>query len=104
MYGKLRLCTKSDLLKLLPSSNQKLESHRFDCKIVDGGALIHILTPKNVTAFSNYADQVFMSFIKRDLLAAKRIDIVWDQYQLDSVKSCTREKTIWDTIPWFVEV
>ena len=43
-YGKLRLCTKSDLLKLLPSSNQKLESHRFDYKIVDGGALIHILT------------------------------------------------------------
>ena len=91
-YGKLRLCTKSDLLKLLTSSNQKLESHRFDCKIVDGAALIHILTPKNVTAFSSYADQVFMSFIKRELLAAKRIDIMWDQYQQDSVKSCTREK------------
>ena len=91
-YGKLRLCTKSDLLKLLPSSNQNLESHRFDCKIVDGGALIHILTPKNVTTFSKYADQVFMSFIKRELLATKRIDIVWDQYQQDSIKSCTREK------------
>ena len=64
VYGKLRLFTKSDLLKLLPSSNQKLESHRFDCKIVDDGALIHILAPKNVTAFSKYADQVVMSFIK----------------------------------------
>ena len=33
-----------------------------------------------------------MSFIKRELLAPKRIDIVWDQYQQDSIKSCTREK------------
>ena len=42
--------------------------------MVDGGALIHILTPKNVTTFSKYADQVFISFIKRELLAAKRIE------------------------------
>ena len=50
--------------------------------------------------FSDYADQVFISYndIQLQLHEAQRIDLAWDTYIPDSVKSSTRQrrrKGIW---------
>ena len=92
-YGKLRLGAKSDLLKLLQDAETKPDDCSFECRIFDGGALIHIFNPKNAgLIFSEYSNQVFLPFLKRELLNAKRVDIVSDRYLPDSLKNCAREK------------
>ena len=92
-FGKLRLGDKSDLLKMLQDTGTKPDDCRFECKIFDGGALIHFLSPKNATLlFSEYSHQIFLPFLERELSTVKRVDVVWDRYLTDSLKNCTREK------------
>ena len=92
-FGMLRLGDKSDLLKMLQDTGTKPHDCRFECKIFDGGALIHFLSPKNATLlFSEYSHQIFLPFLERELSTVKRVDVVWDRYLTDSLKNCTREK------------
>ena len=66
-FGKLRLGTKSDLLKDLQGTDVHLQPDTFDCLVVDGGAIVHILNISYVQTFAEYADKVFLAFIKREL-------------------------------------
>lgn len=51
-----------------------------------------MLNPRTARTFQEYSDTVFMPYITKQLERAKRIDIVWDIYKDDSLKTCTREK------------
>lgn len=75
--GELRLGTMSDLLKLLEDTtvNTQPRQNR-ECKIFDGGALIHMLTPKTDHKFSEYAKMVFLPFLKLELEKTERVDVV----------------------------
>ena len=59
--------------------------------ILDGAATINMLKPIGVKTFQDYATHVFLPFIKTQLRKVTRIDIIWDVYLEDSLKSnaCT---------------
>ena len=60
--------------------------------ILDGAAIVQMLKPIGVTTFEQYAQDIFKQYIMSQLNAVDRVDIVWDTYKVDSLKSSTREK------------
>ena len=63
-----------------------------DAIIIDGAVAVQILPPRTAATFQQYSDTVFKPFLMRKMKSAKRIDIIWDVYRQDSLKSSTREK------------
>ena len=51
-----------------------------------------MLNPKTAKTFQEYADIVFAPYVFSQLATAQRVDIVWDRYIQDSLKSTTRQK------------
>ena len=94
--GKLRLPgKKSDLIECIQSLSQTRTSapSPIDAAIIDGAAAINMLKPTNtVNKFQEYADQVFIPYIRGQLQHVKRVDIKWDEYVPNSLKATTREK------------
>ena len=92
-YGKLHLPSKkSDLLECINPSQDEESPVQFDCKILDGAVTVHSLPTSAVTTFDDYADKIFIPYMKTLLQTASRIDVVWDRYVQDSLKESTREK------------
>ena len=65
-----------------------------DVAIMDGAVLVNILRPSSCKTFSDYASDVFVPYINRELQQACRVDIVWDQYFGNSLKAHTRESRV----------
>ena len=55
--------------------------------IVDGAAIVNMLRPGDVKTFSEYAQQVFLPYIKSQLQQVNRVDVVWDEYFPDSLNT-----------------
>ena len=91
--GEIRFGVKSDLLTCLESlvSSQPTPP-AIDVLVVDGAAAVQMLTPKDCWTFADYAQKVFIPFVLSRLKAVKRVDVVWDQYFPDSLKSAARVK------------
>jgi len=52
-----------------------------------------MLKPTNkVITFQEYADLVFIPYVKGQLQHVQRLDIIWDKYVTNSLKAMTREK------------
>ncbi len=94
--GSLRHCTKSDLVRCLQTTTPDKVvpdcDPVVDAEVLDGSAIIHMLSPKGVrTNFNEYAMSVFMPYIRRRLQNVNRLDIVWDRYIKNSLKQSVRE-------------
>ena len=90
--GKIRLGKKSDLLSVLPAEAEKEAPEAFDVKVLDGAAIVHLLPTNGVSTFNDYASNVFIPYIKKQLETSRRVDVVWDTYVTCSIKESTREK------------
>lgn len=64
----------------------------YDCIVLDGAVIVHILPTTGATTFCEYADEIFIPYLTKQLEQTTRIDIVWDTYLPDSLKEGTREK------------
>ena len=94
--GKIRQGTKSDLVKCLedqitPRENDTA-SPPVQVMILDGAAIVNMLAPGNAKTFSEYSSLVFLPYIISQLQHTSRVDIVWDEYFPESLKSDTRKK------------
>ena len=74
----------------------------FDCKILDGPAVVHFLNTAGSTTFENYADSVFIPYPGDQLLTCSRLDIVWGRYLQYSLKNSIRENNE-QGVSWKVE-
>ena len=84
---------KSNLFKsLITITDTCKDGEIFDCTIYDGGAFIHVLQPKTVTMFKEYAEKLFFPYMKDELHRVDRIDVVWDSYKTQTLKEATRLK------------
>lgn len=93
VYGKLRSSKESDLLPLLAQNDSSSPPDFIDSIMFDGGALVHLLSTTSITTFDQqYADDVFILHILKQLQRCTRVDIVLDTYTTDSIKASTREK------------
>jgi len=63
-----------------------------DCKVLDGPAVVHFLVPGTCGTFEDYAKEIFLPYVVKELDTLSRINIVWDGYKSDSLKNATREK------------
>ena len=91
--GKLRFSAKSDLLvcfeTLVPFVTESPQE--ISAIILDGAAIVQMLKPIGVTTFEQYAQDIFKPYIMSQLNAVDQVDIVWDTYKVDSLKSSTRK-------------
>ena len=63
-----------------------------DADVLVGAAIVHLLPPKDVrTNINDYAEHVFMPYIRQRLQNVKRLDVVWDRYIEKSLKQGMRE-------------
>lgn len=96
--GKLRLGTKSDIVNCLeslvpiPSDIQPGNSliPAVEAVILDGAVIVNMLKPGTARTFSDYASQIFLPYIERQLQQVQRLDVVWDEYFDNSLKTFTR--------------
>ena len=93
-YGRLRKCNKADFFKCLEvQAESEANGPPVTAKVVDGAALVQMTPPGDEKTFGDYAKS-FAAKIMRELrgITLERIDIVFDRYFKDSLKSQTREK------------
>ena len=80
-HGSLRLAeNQSDLLECIEAVIFATTDfpNSTDIPIIDGAAAINVLKPTPaVRTIHNYAEQVFIPYIKGQLQHAKRVDVVW---------------------------
>ena len=93
-YGKLKKGSKADFLKCIENLVEaKLQSPPVTAKILDGAAITQMTPPGSTTTFGQYV-QVFAESILKEFKSdtLRRIDVVFDRYFKDSLKSDSREK------------
>ena len=92
--GELRPAkSKSGIVDcLLPNEDSMpCESPPVDCKVFDGPALANILSPEsNCISFIQFAKEMFISYLKFHTKSVQRLDLVFDRYLEDSLKTGTR--------------
>ena len=94
--GKLRKAkNKSDILACFEDYIPQLECESANsaesAPIVDGAALVHMLSPGPAKTFKDYCTTVLWPHVRRLLQSVQRVDIVFDRYFHNSLKSQTRE-------------
>ncbi len=91
---QLRNGTKSDLLGCLEDLYPTVDSNypTVDAIVIDGAAMVHMLKPGATKTFTEYAEQVVRPYIENKLQNVTRLDVVFDQYFPNSLKSATREQ------------
>ena len=89
-YADLWSGEKSDLLTRLEEVvPAKCEPSAVDCVILDGAPVVNFFKPIGVAIFEDYANQVFKSYIERQLKDFIIIDIVWGEYIPNILKAST---------------
>ena len=77
--SRLREGQKSDLVKCMEkTSTLTAESPEVDVAILDGAVVVQMTSPGAARTFQEYADNVFMAYIMKQLQPVKREDIIWD--------------------------
>ena len=69
---------------------ERNESPAVDAKVFDGPAIVNMLRPNDCKTFADYISSVIQAFIELHLRSATQIDLVFDRYFKDSLKSGTR--------------
>ena len=90
----LRSGNKSDLLvcfeELTEASHDKPVVQSI---VMDGPAIVNMLRPVNCSTFKEYSRKVFLPFISQQFgNVCQRVDIVWNAYVKNSLKSTARSK------------
>ena len=79
-------------LENLASVKVCLSTPRAQVSILDGAGIVNMLRPGAAKTSKSYATDVFVPYILSQLQHVERLDIVWDRYIADSLKSETRSK------------
>ena len=92
--GELRQGTKSDLVRCFDKLASAAESDtpEVDAKILDGSIIVNMLLPKACSTFVDYAKQMFLPYVLRNLQNARYRDIVWDRYIDNSLRRSARQR------------
>ena len=63
-----------------------------EAAISDGAVIVNILKPYNCQTFADYALNVFIPYLSKQLQDVESLDIVWDMYLADSLKNSASTK------------
>ena len=92
-YGKLRKATsKSDFLQCMESLvDVTHDAPDVSMKVIDGAAFVNMNRPKSSTTYGKYCEDELLSKLKFTSQNTKKLDLVFDVYNENSLKSQTRE-------------
>ena len=91
--GKLRQTAKAPLVSCLESFCEATPNEpEVTVVVLDGAAVVHFNPPGSSKTFGEYGENVIAKYVKRWLIKVSRVDLVWDSYIENSLKSSTREK------------
>jgi len=91
----LNLGTKSDLLACLQdASDSQCDALLVGAIIIDGAVIVQMLKPATVKNFDQYASQIFVPFILSQFQKVSRIDLAWDRYIENTLKSAAIEQNV----------
>ncbi|CAB3984221.1 Hypothetical predicted protein [Paramuricea clavata] len=83
--------TKPDLLSCSEKiSPIQAEAPPVDALLLDGAAIVNMLNPGTSRTFEEYSQDVFLPYVKAQLVNVRRVDVVWDTYIEDSLRATTR--------------
>ena len=91
--GHLYHGTKSDLVEELIATtplSMSVAQQNTDAVILDGPAIVHMISPKNGSTVEEYCE-VFISHIQKFFNVSNRIDVVFDIYMQSSLKEGVRK-------------
>jgi hypothetical protein len=98
-FGDLRFGAKSDLLVCLEKHSQSTDDKlndsctpTFNMVALDGAVVVQLLKPGKAKTFASYASDVFQPCIQSQIGKTQRLDLVWDTYKTQSLKSAMRAK------------
>ena len=96
VFGNMRFGTKSDLLPcledLIPQQDRDSCQQEVDIVILDGAAIVNMIKPGTCGTFEDYVSLI-MKYIRHQFKGSvRRVDMVFDIYKPDSLKSSLREK------------
>lgn len=90
--GKHREGTKSDLLICFDKiSKSAANVPEVDMKVIDGAAVVHMLSPGTSKTFLEYATTIFLPYIESQLRTVQILNLVTDVYRPANLKQSTRE-------------
>jgi len=90
--GKMCHGKKSDIIACLQEEITILENQPGTSTIVfDGAAIVQMIKPKTGQTFGEYSVDSFGAYVLNHLRKSTRVDVVFDGYHVDSIKSMTRE-------------
>lgn len=96
--GQLRSTNKSQLAQIVEKGHTKTSLpscnlHEQVCNIIDGMALVHVVgKPAGCKTFGDLADTIIQSVCSNFTGNCTRVDVLFDQYGTQSIKSGTRSK------------
>ena len=83
---------KCDIVDCFIPKEHKHKKHpNVSCAIIDGAALVRKLKPTCSATFGEYIDNELKTNILARFANVDRIDLVFDQYRVDSIKNATRD-------------
>lgn len=92
-FGELRTGTKSELLPCLEKiSSVQVEWPSVKALLLECAAIVNMLSPGPSKTFMEYSQGVFLPFVKSQLQHVLRVDVVWDIYIADNLKTTTRKR------------
>ena len=90
---RLQIGTKSDLLPCLEALGTNSTDDYISgvsVRIIEGAAIVNMIKPKVAKNFAEYAENNLLLFLKSQLEDVERLDVVWDQYIMNSLKQQVR--------------
>ena len=57
-----------------------------DVTILDGAAVVHLLHPKFSKTFADFANDVYLPYLLKQLQSSVTLDVIWDRYDQNSLK------------------
>ena len=91
--GEIRSGNKAEFLTcfkdLVKTTN---EIPNVDASVLEGSVIVNMTKPGKEKTFRAYAEQLIVPKIQSELDRCKRVDVVFDTYRKDSLKSTTRRK------------
>ena len=90
--GKMYSGTKSELLRCIEEDINIIDTvPSADVVVIVGSLMIRLLKPETSVTFKDYAEDIVLPYLQSWLQNVSRIDIVWDEYFEDSLKTACRE-------------
>jgi len=80
------------LVSLEKMCTTESDSPDVEAIILDGAVIVNILKPRFCKTFKIYSEKVFRPDINTYLKSCSRLDVIWDEYHQDSLKTSTRGK------------